>query len=389
MRNILTVFLKEVKDNFRDRRTMTSALIFGPLFGPLMFVAMLSLMLSRTVIEADEPLDLPVLGAENAPNLIEFLEQRDARILPAPADARAAVRDGIVDLVLVIPESFSENFSSGDPAPVRVVSDDSNSRTAKHLNRLMNLLRLYNATIASQRLQIRGISPVVVSPLAVQRTDVSTPEGRSVIVLGMMTYFVLFAMLLGGMYLAIDTTAGERERGSLEPLLTLPVDRRDLILGKIFATCFFMLLSLSITLFAFTATLGFIPLEGIGMAANFGPDIAIKVLLLMMPFSLVGAGLMTVVASFTKSYREAQSYLTVVLLVPTLPIIFASIYSLKPDNSLMAIPSLSQHLLVTSLMRAEPLRTDFVILSVSGTVAVGCALIWLAVRLYRREGLLV
>jgi sodium transport system permease protein len=249
-------------------------------------------------------------------------------------------------------------------------------------------LNAYDRTIGVMRLQARGVSPAVIMPLMIEDVDVSTPTGRSVLLLGMMTYFVIFSMLMGGLSLAIDTTAGERERGSLEPLLTLPVPRAQLIIGKILATAVYMILSLVITLAAFSISLRLVPLEELGMSANFGLAVALRVFVVMLPFALLGAGLMTCVASFTKSYKEAQTYLTVVLLVPTLPILFAAINTVRPALSLMLVPSLSQHLIITDLMKAEPIPASFLATSILSTLVLGIALSALAARLYRREGIL-
>jgi len=151
-----------------------------------------------------------------------------------------------------------------------------------------------------------------------------------VVVLGFMTYFVLFAVLMGGLYLAIDSTAGERERGSLEALLSLPVARSSLVGGKILATCAYMCISLALSLSAFVACFASCRWRELGMSANLSAGTALIFFAICLPFVPLGAALMTFVASFTRSYREAQTYLTTVLLVPTLPIAFASIYSLKP-----------------------------------------------------------
>jgi sodium transport system permease protein len=198
----------------------------------------------------------------------------------------------------------------------------------------------------------------------------------------------MFAMLMGGLYLTIDATAGERERGSLEALLTTPVSRDTLIYGKILAACLYMLISLTITLAAFSICLKFVPLEELGMTTNFGPAVAAKMLLLAAPFVLLGASLMTVVASFTRSYREAQSWLTFVLLVPTMPIIVAGLLSVRSSMTLMMLPSMSQHLLMTSLLRDEPLPASYVLVSVTSTLVLGALLAWIAGRLYRRESIL-
>ncbi len=275
-----TVFRKEVLDNLRDRRTLFSALVFGPLFGPLLIALMIGMLLSKTVSEADEELVLPVLGAEHAPNLIHYLEQNNTRVdrledkFASPDHAlpevEMRVSDGEFNLVLIVASDYGDSFRAGRPATVRLVSDRSNSSAAKDVRRADALLSAYNARLRSLRLLARGVDPTVLTPVNVDDVDVSTPAGRSLLILGMMTYIMLLSMLMGGLYLAIDTTAGERERGSLEPLLTLPVTRDQLIAGKILATCFFMTVSLAITVIAFVVGLRFVPLEELGMRANFG-----------------------------------------------------------------------------------------------------------------------
>ncbi len=388
MSGLITVCLKEIVDNLSDRRTVLTSLLFGPLFGPLMFAFMATIIVDRTVDSVEEILELPVVGAEHAPNLMRFLEQQRIAIAPGPADPKEAVSNGEHDVVLVIGADYARDFRAGEPARVQLIIDRSDTHADARVGRAWRVLGSYSSRIGALRLQARGVSGLATTPLLVEDIDVSTPTGRSVVILGMMTYFVLFSMLIGGMYLAIDATAGERERGSLEPLLTLPVARDQLILGKIAATCFYMFISLAITVSLFSVTLRFVPLEQLGMNANFTAFSALATAGVMTPFILVGAGMMTVVASFTRSYKEAQTWLSVILLVPTLPIMLAAIQSLKPALAMMAVPSLSQHLLVTELIKNEPIDPVWVIVSVSSTTAFGVLLIWLATRLYRREAIL-
>jgi sodium transport system permease protein len=193
---------------------------------------------------------------------------------------------------------------------------------------------------------------------------------------------------MGGLYLAIDTTAGERERGSLEALLSLPVARTALVGGKILATCAYMSISLALNLAAFVYVFGFVPLDRIGMSANLSWGTALAFFGICLPFIPVGATLMTLVASFTRTYREAQTYLTTVLLVPTLPIAFAAIYSLKTKSSLMFIPSLSQHLLMTSILKDEAVPVLDVLVSTTASLTLALLLFWLTARHWRRESML-
>ena len=391
MNTLLTVFRKEVLDNFRDRRTMLTALLMGPLFGPLLFGFVINMSIERSMSDAEQSLDVPVIGAELAPNLMAYLSSANLNVVDAPADREAAIeaiKIGTHNVVVIVPEGIAESLLDGVPARIELVSDQANSGGDRDARRVRNALRSYNQQLAGLRLVARGISPTVMQPLIVDDIDVSTPSGRSGMLLGMMSYFFIFALLMGGMYLAIDSTAGERERGSLEPLLALPVTRDQLMLGKIAATCLFMALSLALSLVAFSVSLRFMPLESLGMTPNFGPQVMLAAFLILLPFVLLGAALMTLVASFTKSYREAQTWLSVLLMLPTLPILIVSILTLRPQLSFMFVPSLSQHLLLVDMVKNEPINGLHVAISVSSTLLLGILLTWVCARLYRREGLL-
>ena len=391
MRTFLTVFFKEVLDNIRDRRTLGSALIMGPIFGPVMFAMVINLSIDRALDDAESSMELPVIGQEHAPNLMRFLESRNIDIVAGPEDvdgAAEAVKSGQHDVVLVIPDDFGKNLADTIPAKVELYADEANSQGEKEERRARRALRAYNQQLAAIRLSARGINPMLLRPINIDEVDVSTPSGRSAMLLGMMSYFFIFALLMGGMALAIDTTAGERERGSLEPLLSLPVTRGQLILGKIMATCVFMAVSLMLCLLSFYVVLKFMPLEQLGMTPNFGLPVVAAAFFLLLPFVLLGASLMTLVASFTKSYKEAQTWLSVVLFVPTLPILVVSILTLRPQLEFMFVPSLSQHLILVDMVKNEPLNGLHIAISVCSTLLFGVILTWVCARLYRREGLL-
>jgi sodium transport system permease protein len=391
MRTLLAVFAKEFLENLRDRRTLLSALLFGPLFGPLLFGLMVSRMLEQSVVESDVPLKITISGGHYAPGLIRYLEGRGVRLTRqelSEDEARAAVRNRRSQVVLLVPADYPRLFVDARPAPILLFADSSDSQTRKIADRAKAMLGAYGSTIAQLRLEMRGVSPLLSIPIAVNEVDIATPAGRAVVVLGFMTYFVLFALLMGGLYLAIDSTAGERERGSLEALLSLPVARSALVGGKILATCAYMCISLALSLTAFVCVFRFVPLERIGMSANLGFGTALIFFGICLPFVPLGATLMTLVASFTRTYREAQTYLTAVLLVPTLPIAFASIYSLKTKSSLMIIPSLSQHLLMTSVLKDEPILMGDVLVSAAASLGLALLMFVLTARHWRRETML-
>ncbi len=391
MNGVFAVFLKEFMENLRDRRTVMTALLFGPLFGPLFFSAMLQFSLDRSRVGADQTVEIAVLHPERAPNLVAFLEARRVAVKTIEGDeatARDAVATHRARVVLEIPEQFGEQLESGRPAVLRIYADSSRTGDERYAGRVSALLSLYSQQIAAQRLALRGVDPRVVSPLAVQDIDVATPAARAQLLLGMLSFFMILSLLTGGMYLAIDTTVGERERGTLEPLLAAPVPRESLLLGKLLATSAYMLLSLSITTGALCAALGRIDIEQFGMSADLGPRTALSLIAITAPLVPLMAAGMTLIAAWTRSAREAQAWLGFLQLIPTLPLVFASLLNLGASLPLMTVPSLSQHLLITRLLRGEALPSLWIVVSVGVSFALGALLVLVAARLYSRERLL-
>ena len=391
MPTLAAVFRKELLETLRDRRALLSSLVMGPLFAPLLFIGMLAISLDRSVSALDEAVAVTVSGAERAPNLVRFLREQGFALTlrdgPDP-DLRRWIEDDAELVVMAVPDGFGERFAGGRPARVLVYADGSNSKAGRRADRLRAAIGGYSGALASLRLQARGISPLVAQPVVIDDVDVSTPAARATLVLGMLSYLILLVALVGGMYLAIDATAGERERGSLEPLLTMPVPRAHLIYGKVLAAAAFMSVALALVTTTVALSIRQLPLESIGMSANFGPGVALGVFLSTLPFVTVGAALLTVVASFTRSYKEAQTWLGVLMLVPTLPIAVAGVLGIKANAALMAVPSLSQHLLIQGFLRGDPLPTAYAAISVASTLALGGLLTWVAGRLYQRERIL-
>lgn len=391
MRATLTVFVKEFLENLRDRRTVMTALLFGPLFGPIFFSFMLQFALNRTrAIET--VIEVRMLNPAGAPNLVRFLESHQATVLEVRGDAAVARRmisDHSAKAVLEVPADFGTRLASGAPAPLRLYTDTSRNSDARYVQRIRSLITQYGQQIATQRLTLRGVDPRLLAPIVLQNIDVSTPASRALLVLGMLSFFMILSLLTGGMYLAMDTTVGERDRGTLEPLLATPVSREALLCGKLLATCAYMFLSLSITTTALFVALGRLDLEQFGMSANLNAPTALALVAVTAPLIPLLAALMTLVAAQARSTREAQAWLGVLQLVPTLPLVFASLMNLAPTLPLMAVPSLSQHFLITAVLRAEQLDALHVLVSVFSSLLLGLLLVLAAARVYRRESLLV
>ncbi|MFK7957469.1 MAG: ABC transporter permease [Lysobacterales bacterium] len=388
MSALLTVFFKEVQDNVRDRRTVLSALGMAVL-SPALFMGLMSFVLETTVSDAEKGITLPVVGMERAPNLMDFLRQNNVDPVKGPDNPDAAVANRDHGVVLVVPEEFGDSLSAGTPAALRLIYDSSRTKDSERdFRRVRTVLRAYNSTLASMRLQVRGISPAVVRPLAINVSNVASPSAQAVSILGVIPYFVIFSLFMGGFYLAIDTTAGEREQGSLEPLLAQPVSRAALALGKLLATALFSAATLLLVLIAFSFAIDLVPLDKVGMSVEFGLSKVLRLFSVLWPMSLLAAAFMMVVASFTKSFKEAQTWLTMVILIPTLPLMMVMFLAPEANAVTMAIPSFSQALIITEAIKGEWVSLPLTLLSMGCTLVVGILLALLAVRLYQREGVL-
>lgn len=370
MNSILTILRKEVRENLRDKRTLTSALLYGPLIGPVIFVLMMNLVINKQIEKAEAPLKLPVIGASHAPNLVDFLRQQGLEPQPPVADPIAAVRDRDADAVLKIPAGYGKAWRKGEPAQVELYFDSSQSDSSAPVHRIRRMLDAYGHQNGAMRLIARGLSPSLVQPLHVDQRDQSTPQSRAANLFAILPYFFVLTVFLGGMYLAIDLTAGERERQSLEPLFANPVARWRILLGKIGAISAFSLVSLVISIIAFAIAGHFIPTDKLGMVLKLDAMFAVQVLLLMAPLVALLAVLQTLVSAFAKSYREAQTYLGILMLVPALPSIVLSVSPVKTSQWMYAVPLLAQQVGITDLLRGSAVGgTDIGIALVTGFAA--------------------
>jgi sodium transport system permease protein len=388
---IRIIFNKEVLDNLRDRRTIGSAL-FGTLLGPLILLFMLVLIgrMFNDARDEEKSLSLPVAGAERAPNLIRFLEQNNVEIVAAPADPRTAVRNGDVEVVLIIPDAYAEEFADGRPAKLELVEDSSRQSASITVSRVRNLLNSYGQQIASLRLVVRGVSPAIVQPLAIQSVDVATPQSQVLIFLNTLPYFLMFALFTGGAGVIIDSTAGERERGSLEPLLINPAARREFVLGKLLAALPFAASTVLISLIAYAIMFNVIPLERIlGLRLSVDPLALAGIFVVCLPMVLLAAALQMIIATFARNFKEAQTYVGFLPLAPALPGLGLAFLPVKPDLWTMLIPTFGQQILINQFMRGEPISVLNVVVSALVTLVVAAILVVLAIRLYEREQIIL
>ena len=389
MNSAITVFLKEVRENLRDRRTVINTLVTGPLIAPLLFVVMINVMVTRELNKAEAPLPLPVAGAQYAPNLIAALKQNNVDVKDAPANPENAVREQDADVVLRIGPDFAKAWDKGEPAQVEMIYDASRQDAREPTERLRKLLDAYGQRTGALRLLARGLSPTILKPIVVADRDQSTPQSRSGLIFGFLPYFFIIGVLVGGMALAIDTTAGERERQSLEPLLANPVPRWQILAGKLGATTAFAITTVLLSIVAFSVVGQFLPLQKIGMTLTLGARFVALTLFVMLPLAAMLAALQTLVAAFAKSYREAQTYLGLLNLVPIIPTLLLTILPIKTQLWMYAVPLLGQQVTIVRLMRGDPVADSALLLCFACTAVAALLAALVTAKIYHSERLAI
>ena len=385
---LFSVMRKELRDISRDRRTLALTLLLGPLLYPAMLLGMGYLAEQRARTQLEKELELPVLGAEHAPNLIQFLASQSIKAVPAPDDLEAAIIRQDHDVGLVIGVDYREDWSQGRSASVEILADSTRRNAEIPIARVRGALERYRSQVAALRLMVRGIDPAVAQPVAVGTRDLASAQAkRGQLLSVLLPYLLILSSFLGGAYLIIDATAGERERQSLEPLLATPAPRGAIVSGKIAAACALGLVSLLLTLLAFKGT-ALIAADVAKMLDVSFAAIA-KMLFILLPMLLIGTSLLTFLAASAKSMKEAQSHTVWLMLLPMVPTFVLMVNPVKSQLWQFVVPFLAQNQLLLKVIRAEWISPQ--VWAVYMTAGIGLAvLLWLAaVHRYRQERLAI
>jgi sodium transport system permease protein len=388
VRALWVVLRKELLDAFRDRRMVAVAFLVMPLAVPLVLAGTAALGARKQAAQFESTLRLPVAGAEHAPNLIDWLQQHNIAVVGAPPDPDAAVRTQRHDVILRIDARYAEDWRAGRPAGVEVIFDSSRPMASgATIARVRGLLDGYSDTVGTLRLIARGIHPAVARPLLVGTRDVATPEARFDLTQQLLPYLLLLLAFIGGMQLAIDATAGERERQSLEPLLATPASREAIISAKILATAVFALITIAVTLLAYRVSFTVLPDDFAGTDFALGPGALAQLLVVILPVVLLGATVLTALAAYARSYREAQGYLPLLIFLPMVPTLVLMVAPVRTHAWMLAVPFLGQNQLILKILRSEGVGPGEWALNLGAGLAL-VALAWLvAARLYHREHL--
>lgn len=383
LRQIAVVFRKELKDSLRDSRALFS-IAFTLAMGPLLVGFMMNRMADRQ--REAESVEIPVVGEAHAPALVAWLRQQSGvRVVEGPQNPEQAVRDRERDLVLVIERDFADRFRQSRPATVKLVADSSRTVARPRIERVRRLVQRYSSEIGSLRLIARGVSPAVVSPLRLEEVEVATTQQRAAQVLAFIPMFIVLAAFVGGMQIATDSTAGERERGSLEGLLVNPAPRAALVAGKTLAAAAMAMATVAISTVIWANLPRFLPLQDMGIRFRIGSPHFAGIMAAGLPVCLFASTIQAYVATMARSFKEAQSYMGVLILVPMLPGLLSNVYSIGDAPWLYAVPVLGQHVLLTGVLGGRsPAPWAF---GVAATVCLVAAamLMHLTTRLFRSE----
>jgi sodium transport system permease protein len=335
-----------------------------------------------------EDVRIPVTGADRAPALVEWLaSQPGVEIAPGPADAERAVRDGDQDVVVVVTEEFAERFRVSRAAEVWIVSDGSRESARPQVARVSELLQRYSAEVGALRLVARGIAPEAAATLRVRDVDVSTPEGRAAAILNFLGMFMLLSALTGGLQLATDSTAGERERGSLEPLLVNPAPRGVLVAGKWLAATVASLVAVLLTMGVSVLLLKRVLAPDIGIRLGLGPLQLATMVVAALSLAPLSAALQIAIGTYSRSFKEAQSYTGVLMTLPVTVIgLLGAIYPLSGQPWMYAVPLLSHYLLVTKVMSGALQDRALAFLATTAvSLAVTALMLAVTTRMFRNE----
>jgi len=381
-----TVYLKELVDALRDRRTLLVVLLSSVAIGPAVLVLVSQLVAG--IEQRAEARVVVVHGIQHAPTLRNYLERQTYTVREAPAGYEQQLRDSkLGDPVLVVPADFERGLAHGKAPVVELLASAANQRSQTGSGAVLRLLRGFNQEQATLRLAVRGVSPAALEAIRIEERDLADPASRAAQLSTMVPFFVLMAVLYGALNAALDTTAGERERGSLEPLLMNPAPRLALVLGKWGAVASVGILIAVLSCLSFLPGQWLLRSEALSAMFRFGIAEAAAFVGLLLPLAGALAALLMAVAIRCRTFKEAQANATVVVLgVSMLPLV--TIFNQEGHAPWhLWVPALAQTTLMGRVLRGEALPWADVALAAGVCALLAAAAIVFVARTLRTAAL--
>lgn len=385
MHPVVTVFRKEAVDGLRDRKALMSAMLF-PVFGPVLAYIFINLMINMG--STTEDLVVPVVGMDNAPHLMQYMRERGVRLERFDGDAREAVSEQHQEFVLIIPDAYAGQHADGHASVVELVSDSSRTDARQSVRRVRGLINGYSQNIAALRLIARGVSPEVMRVVTVADIEIASKQQIAAQALTFVPMYIVMAAFVAGMGIAVDATAGERERSTLEALLIHPVAGVQIIIGKWLAASAFASFGMLLALILNLVVLYQVPLEKIGLTYSIRAPQIVGMIASTLPLAFLATSMQTLLGIFAKSFKDAQSYIGLLIMLPILPGILTMFSPMVTKTWMYAVPGLSQHLLLTGVMGGENPELIAYVLAAVTTFIFAMMFVSITARLFNRESVI-
>lgn len=383
----VTVFLKELRESLRDRRALLLLLLFVLMY-PVLVGGVLHQQISRATEPEKEGIELTVIGAQRAPTLMTQLKQRNVNVQHAGAmteeQITALLRTRKVVAVLRLSDTYGDDYRAMRPARVELWYDSASDSWRK-MGDIEDVLRQYGNTIAGARLLAHGVSPATLFPVRVQKYDTGTSASRSATVIGTMLGMFFIPAFFFALSTAVDSTAGERERRSLEVLLAQPARTIDLVAGKWLAASLIALVGLTLELCIAHGILKWLPLEEIGMSWRVTwADLAL-VCAVSLSLPLCAAALEIALAINAKTFKEAQTTASLAIFVPMIPVIVVPMMDLTTQLWMYAVPLLAHQTLLRELAKGQAVGWLPCVLTFGSSLLIALACVAFTERRMRSE----
>ncbi|ACK44615.1 transport protein, putative [Shewanella baltica OS223] len=362
MNKIIAMVRKELIDAARDKRSVMAGLYYA-IGTPLIMCGLFMVLIGQ--LTSPDDLKITITNPDKAPDLVRFLSNKGI--------SSGEVKDSELKAIeLIISPDYAAQMNQGKGAEITIVADNSDEKLQNSIRRLEKQLQSYSTEMGSLRLIARGIDPRVMQPLKVSIHDQATTDSKGGMILGIAIFTMIYSVFISGMNLAIDTSAGERERNSLALLLSHPLTTRQLVLSKIIAVSLFALLGLVLILLVSRVAYTFVPWQELGFSVNITTEFMALMLVVGIPVALMAACLQLFVSFMAKTFKEAQSYLTMVLFVP-LALSMAASYNIAPDI-LQWLPVSGQQQALMDFIKGKDLPMLQLFVSTLGTLAIAVLL---------------
>ncbi|MAD66846.1 ABC transporter permease subunit [Porticoccaceae bacterium] len=306
MNNRFTSLLrKELLDAVRDKRSVMAGLYYA-FFTPVLLAVVLTAVINKATNPED--IEITITNGIEASNLVNYLSDRGISQGDDP--------DKLKNIELVISTDFSKQLNRAEPAEVTLIADQSEDSLRTAIARIKRALGSYSSEMVSLRLISRGINPNIINPIKVHIQDQATAVSKGGQIMGVMTMLMILSVFVAGMNLAIDTSAGERERNSLALLLSHPVSVLQLVMSKTVAVSIFGMLGLILTIIVSKFVYPFVPWQELGFSVDISGSFVLGALLAGFSVAIFAASMQLFVSFMAKSFKEAQTYISFVMFVP-------------------------------------------------------------------------